>query len=146
MTVSQVIIGTSLSKIGIEPDHYETFITLPTLGLFKRDYNGYFNDDVNWFDTQTPTGTDQDTTLNIGDIPDEFDNFSKQWTGYFYCNATGNYRFFTTSDDASYLWLGLSALSGYTIGNAIVDNGGPHGSQVVGSVHYKLTSGRYYPR
>jgi hypothetical protein len=42
------------------------------------------------------------------------------------------------------MWLGSNALSGFTTGNALVNNGGAHGVvEVSGSI--SLTSGVYYP-
>ena len=70
--------------------------------------------------------------------------YSFQWTGYFKPNVTGSHSFYIASDDASYLWLGTSAVSGYTTGNAFVNNGGAHGVQWR-SASINLTAGRYYP-
>jgi hypothetical protein len=64
--------------------------------------------------------------------------------GYFLPPTTGTYQFFTKSDDASYLWVGDTALSGYTINNAVVNNGGLHTlRERSGTIN--LTAGIYYP-
>jgi choline-sulfatase len=53
--------------------------------------------------------------------------FSVEWTGYLYIPAAGEYTFFTNSDDGSWLWID---------DNLVVDNGGPHGLEMVrGRVH-----------
>ena len=52
--------------------------------------------------------------------------------------------FFTISDDASELWLGASAASGYTLLNAVVNNSTTHGA-VERSGTINLVGGTYYP-
>jgi len=95
-------------------------------GLYRRTYTGYHGEDVNWFATATQTAATADSTLAIAATPE---NTSVQWLGYFVPATTETYTFFTNSDDGSYLWIGLTAVSGFTIGNAIVDNGGSHAAQ-----------------
>ena len=111
--------------------------------LLKRRYNqGYLNEDPTWFDGKTPDTTEADYTIAIDS---NADYYSVLWTGYFYVPQTGLYRFQTNSDDGSYVWMGSDALSGYTTGNAIVNNGGAHGIQGVVSSYYQMTAGDYYP-
>jgi len=114
----------------------------PASGLYSRAYSGYFADDVNYFAgaTQTAQGVDTGTLVSVGGS-----NYSQQWLGYFRPNTTENYRFWLQSDDASYFWLGSTAISGFTTGNANINNGGTHGSQTVNSGLISLTSGVYYP-
>ena len=52
--------------------------------------------------------------------------------------------FYTSSDDASYLWIGPNALSGFTAANALVNNGGLHG-MVEKSRTISLIAGQFYP-
>lgn len=111
------------------------------LGLFGRKYSGYFNDDVNWFNTATVTDTEQTTQIDKGSTGD---SYSWMWLGYFYATTTETYTFYTTSDDASYLWIGDLAKTGYTTGNATVNNGGLHGAQERSGTS-ALTAGTYYP-
>jgi hypothetical protein len=111
-------------------------------GLYFRRYSGYFADDVNWFDTATQTAEGVNTSP-ITDGPTG-DLFSIQWTGWFLANTTETYTFFTTSDDASYLWIGPTALSGFTTANATVNNGGLHGAQERSGTA-ALISGTYNP-
>lgn len=69
--------------------------------------------------------------------------------GYFIPNSTSTtWRFRTTSDDASYLWIGTNANATDTTlntANAVVDNGGLHGTRTVTSGNLSLTSGVIYP-
>ena len=121
-----------------------------TAGLFKTTYSGYFNDVVSFFATATPTtyGTNPATSVQTTAITEaasgDGSNFSCQWLGYFLPSTTETYTFFTSSDDASYVWVGSNALTGFTTANAIVNNGGAHGNQERSGT-ISLTSGVYYP-
>jgi hypothetical protein len=111
-------------------------------GLYRRRYTGYFADNVNWFATATQVAADVNTSpITDGD---HGELFSIQWLGYFLATTTETYTFFTTSDDASYLWVGATALSGFTTANATVNNGGLHGA-VEQSGTAALIAGTYYP-
>ena len=119
-------------------------------GLFKTTYAGYFNDVVGFFATATPTtyGTNPATSVQTTAITeaasDDGSNFSCQWLGYFLPSTTETYTFFTSSDDASYVWVGSNAITGFTTANAIVNNGGAHGNQERSGT-ISLTAGVYYP-
>ena len=119
-------------------------------GLYKTTYAGYFADDVGFFATATPTtyGTNPATSVQTTAISeagsDDGSNFSIQWLGYFLPATTETYTFFTASDDASYVWVGSNALTGFTTANAIVNNGGAHAVQEASGT-ISLTSGVYYP-
>ena len=121
-----------------------------TAGLYKTTYAGYFNDNVNFFATATPTAyganpaTSVQTTTISEPSSDDGSNFSCQWLGYFLPSTTETHTFFTSSDDASYVWVGSNAVSGFTTGNATVNNGGLHGV-VETSGNASLTAGVYYP-
>lgn len=114
-------------------------------GVVARRYNsGYFADDVSWFASRTPSTT----TIQVGSIfeppTDDGENFSYQWLGYFKPTTTETYTFYLSSDDASYMWIGSNARSGFTTGNALINNGGLHGpTEVSGSI--ALSAGVYYP-
>ena len=119
-------------------------------GLYKTTYAGYFSDNVSFFATATPASvggnpaTSVQTTAISEPSQDDGSNFSCQWLGYFKPTTTQTYTFYTSSDDASYVWIGANALSGFTTGNATVNNGGLHGNQEAsGSI--ALTAGVYYP-
>jgi len=96
-------------------------------GFYGKKYNGYFNDNVNWFNTATQTNSTISTSIN--NFGTSGDGFSWQWLGYFKIGSLSSVNFQTSSDDASYVWAGATAVSGYTTGNAIVNNGGTHGLQ-----------------
>ena len=115
-------------------------------GLYRRTYSGYFADDVNYFDGASPTVSVVDTSpISAGVITD---NTSYQWLGYWLATldtiSAGRTYFQLTSDDASYLWIGNTALTGYTTGNALIDNGGLHSSTTVAG-DIAMTAGVYYP-
>lgn len=121
-----------------------------TAGLYKTTYAGYFNDVVSFFATATPTtfGTNPATSVQTTAISeaasDDGTNFSCQWLGYFLPSTTETYTFFTSSDDASYVWVGSNALTDFTTANATVNNGGAHGNRERSGT-ISLTSGVYYP-
>jgi hypothetical protein len=128
-------------------------------GLFKTTYAGYFDDNVNFFAGATPQGfgSNPATSVQTTDIfeqnngPNDGDtdysdggNFSVQWLGYFKPTTTQTHTFFLNSDDASYMWIGPNAVTGFDAGNALINNGGAHGAnEVSGSI--ALTAGQYYP-
>jgi hypothetical protein len=121
-----------------------------TAGLFKTTYTGYFNDNVSFFATATPQAfgsnpaTSVQTTAITEPGSDDGSSFSCQWLGYFKPTTTETYTFFTSSDDASYVWIGATATSGFTTANAVVNNGGLHGpTEQSGTI--SLTAGVYYP-
>lgn len=80
-----------------------------------------------------------DRTVNYEQTPDNFvgtqlsDNFFARWTGKITVPKDGKYTFYTESDDGSRLLID---------GNAVVNNGGPHGmTEVSGEVD--LTAGAH---
>jgi hypothetical protein len=121
-----------------------------TEGLYKTTFSGYFNDNVNFFTTATsqsfgsnPATSVQTTTISEPNT-DDGSTFSCQWLGYFKPTTSETYTFFTSSDDASYVWVGSNAISGFTTGNSTVNNGGLHGPlEKSGTI--SLTAGQYYP-
>jgi hypothetical protein len=119
-------------------------------GLYKTTYSGYFADNVSFFATATPASvggnpaTSVQTTSIFEPAQNDGENFSCQWLGYFKPTTTQTYTFFTASDDASYVWIGATAVSGFTTSNAVVNNGGLHGiTEQSGTI--ALTAGVYYP-
>ena len=115
-----------------------------TAGLYRTTYTGYFADVVSFFATATATAALVQTTVIEEPATDDGSSFSMQWLGYFRPTTTETYTFFLNSDDASYLWIGSNALSGFTTANATVNNGGLHGP-VEFSGTAALTAGVYYP-
>lgn len=133
--------------------------TRPSIGfnLPFRMYTGYFADDPSWFATAVPlvvSGTSAGNTSNTstiatatnGLIPTGSSNaLSVEWYGLFLPPlGTGSYTFSLTTDDASYMWIGDNAVSGYTVLNANIKNGGLHASAEV-TATVSLIAGRYYP-
>ena len=93
-------------------------------------YDTYFNNDINWF--QTNTHTSSGYTRYIQNIDKLTSNtvttatttsYSVEWFGYFKANRTGPFTFYLKSDDPAYLWIGENAKSGYTVDNALINNG-----------------------
>ena len=121
-----------------------------TAGLYKTTYAGYFADVPAFFATATPAtvganpATSVQTTVIEEPGSDDGEGFSVQWLGYFKPTTTETHTFFLNSDDASYMWIGATAVTGFTTGNALINNGGGHAPQEVsGSI--ALTAGQYYP-
>lgn len=130
--------------------YWTSWVTPYVAGLYKTTYSGYFADNVNFFATATPASvggnpaTSVQTTSIFEPATDDGSYFSCQWLGYFKPTTTETYTFYTNSDDASYVWVGSNAVSGFTIGNSTVNNGGAHGPlEKFGSI--SLTAGVYYP-
>jgi hypothetical protein len=113
-------------------------------GLFRTTYSGYFADNVAFFATATATTTTVQTTVIEEPVTDDGSNFSMQWLGYFIPSTTESYTFYLSSDDASYLWIGNNAVSGFATNNATINNGGLHGATEVSGV-VSLTANVAYP-
>ena len=114
-----------------------------TAGLYRTTYTGYFADDPAWFATATVSSAAVNLSP-IGDGDPGFEPFSVQLLGYFKPTTTETHTFFLSSDDASFMWLGATAVTGFTTANAFINNGGIHGSVEV-SASIALTAGVYYP-
>ena len=114
-----------------------------TAGLYRTTYTGYFADDPAFFATATVSSAAVNLSP-IGDGDPGFEPFSVQLLGYFKPTTTETHTFFLTSDDASFMWLGATAVTGFTTANAFINNGGVHGSEEV-SASIALTAGVYYP-
>jgi microcystin-dependent protein len=67
-------------------------------------------------------------------------NYTVLWTGFFKSDYTGTWTFKSTTDDQGYLWIGNTAISGYTNANALLK---PNVSTVTNTI--SLTAGVYYP-
>lgn len=109
-------------------------------GFLQTTYSGYYWDDVNFFQTSNRVGLSTTNVISTG-IPG---STTFEWWGYFFPKESGTHTFYTESDDASHLWVGPQALTGWTVSNAVVNNGGLHGRRgASGSV--SLTAGVAYP-
>ena len=114
--------------------------------IWRTDYEGYFSDVPSWFATASLKASPNnyngtDTTISE---PALLNNTSIEYKGYFLATYTGTHTFYLSSDDGSYMWIGLTALSGFTTANALIQNGGLHGQQEV-SATINLVAGTYYP-
>jgi hypothetical protein len=141
--------GTALTWLNAN-GYWTSYIDPLIAGLYKTTYSGYFADNVSFFATATPASvggnpaTSVQTTSIFEPAQDDGENFSCQWLGYFKPTTSETYTFFTSSDDASYVWIGSNAQTGFTTGNSTVNNGGLHGTlEKFGSI--ALTAGTYYP-
>ena len=148
---NQTFTGTTQCSSYLTTNGYWTSWVLPyTAGLYKTTYSGYFSDNVSFFATATPASvggnpaTSVQTTSIFEPAQDDGENFSCQWLGYFKPTTTETYTFFTSSDDASYVWVGDNAVTGFTTTNSTVNNGGLHGT-IEKSGTIALTAGVYYP-
>ena len=129
-------------------------------GLFMRFYsNTYFNNNINFFNNNTPTITGVVTNIrntycatggisNAGYSDNQIGNiavmstFSVEWFGLFYAPLTGTYTFYLLSDDTGIIWIGDNALSGYTTSNALFYTLYVY-TEVTATM--SLTAGTYYP-
>jgi len=114
--------------------------------IWRTDYEGYFNDVPSFFTTaalkaapNNYNGTD--TTIAESSL---LNNTSIEYKGYFLATYTGTHTFYLASDDGSWLWIGPTALTGFTTANALVKNGGLHAVVEV-SATISLVAGTYYP-
>ena len=113
---------------------------------------GYFADNISLFNTYIAHATGITTNMtnltsatnSIYTTGGSSTNFSIEWVGKFYPPTTGSYTFYLNTDDASYLWIGSNATSGYTTANANINNGALHG-MVEKSYTVALTGGTLYP-
>jgi hypothetical protein len=122
----------------------EVFSALP--GIWRIDYQDYFNDTTSWFDTAALKASpyNHNEAVNTINEPNLQQFTSIQLKGYFLASYTGTHTFYLNADDGAWMWVGPTALSGYTTANALVKNGGQHGVVEV-SATTDLVSGIYYP-
>ena len=128
-------------------------------GLIYTVYDDYFSDNVNFFNNNTNyklegIGSYTGITNNISSIntgtnnyvpaPTQWNDYSVQWLGYFLPDVSGTWTFWSNSDDASYVWIGSNATSGYTVANSLINNGGGHPITEVSNT-INMVAGTYYP-
>ena len=127
VTFTQDDFGMSLDMSNLE----EIDIPVPTVDLtggFKwYYYKGSYFSDINSFSGKTSTKQGENVTdfsskhkATSGHLRNDGneDNYSVKWEGYFVPKKTGSHKFWTESDDMSYLTID---------GVVAVDNGGLHG-------------------
>jgi hypothetical protein len=113
---------------------------------WRTDYEGYFNDVPSFFATAALKASPNnyngtDTTIAESSL---LNNTSIEYKGYFLATYTGTHTFYLASDDGSWLWIGPTALTGFTTTNALVKNGGLHAVVEVNAT-ISLVAGTYYP-
>ena len=154
LMINQMIIGTSFYQGPPPPPPWPTAVdpggaveSVPgnaQIGFWKRHYPYYFADNIAGLLAATPDWQSPDGAFSFSE--NVADNFSIMWTGYLQAPATGAYKFKTSSDDCSYFWIGSDALTGSSIFNVDVNNGGLHGlTGVESEIPVLLTGGMYYP-
>lgn len=136
-------------------------VSSATPGLMFKVVDGYFNDNIAHFTNGTVSKDAQgrpikgiatnfsniymatnDSSVSSRPRIDQH-NYSVEWTGFIVPDQTGNWTFGTTSDDASYLWVGDNA-SNPSTSNATVNNGRLHGMQNRSGSMY-LIQNKSYP-
>lgn len=113
-----------------------------TAGLIRRQYSGYMDDSPSFFYGKTHTAETVVTAMT-GPVP-AGDHFSLEFRGYFYVSTAGTHRFYISSDDCSYLWIGSTAIAGYNTGNAAAAHPGKHGPSEQTGASLALAVG-YHP-
>lgn len=112
----------------------------PVAGLVQYSQAGYYNDNVNFFTAMTVVGATNNIASTLSTLTTSY-----QYLGYFLPATTGRYNFGIASDDAGYLWIGDTAVSGYTTSNALIAQPGLRGAAYTYSKSVSLTAGVYYP-
>ena len=125
---------------GVALNAVASIATAAGSGLTGIKYEGYFNDNLNFFNSASvqfdSRFVNPFTAINTTTPGANFDEtYSVRFFGFFRPTETGTYNFGMSSDDASYLWLGnadesvasLEARRGFTGGSGlVVNNGGLH--------------------
>ena len=139
------IIKCNLMSSGLYYIYYSTYFSDNPLAFFSMSRQTGLNNVSSGISTNfnsLDTATNNNISSNI-----QINAVSLEWTGNFFTgsNSSGVWTFNTSSDDASYLWLGSTALLGnYTVANALVNNSGIH-NMVVKTGTINLTTNTYYP-
>ena len=113
--------------------NYFTNPSIASGGLAAQYYDGYWNDNLNFFAQNQLVLSRNDSTIdfagnswNLGNTSlADLETFSVRWQGYINIPITGNYTFYLNSDDASYLFLDGAVFSP-SASNSTVNNGGLH--------------------
>jgi len=113
-------------------------------GLYLEVYNGYFADNMDFFNTNTPMYTGIATQFNsISSMTNQTVNtsgmYSIRLTGHIIFDVQGVWKFFMTSDDSSRAWIGDTALDATITPTMKGDNSGDHGMRMA-SFSYNVTS------
>jgi hypothetical protein len=112
-------------------------------GLYQGIYSGWNTNGANptFFDNKTATSKGASTSFSVT-LTSSQTNIGYQWLGYFLPDYTGTWTFATgvSIDDSLTVWIGSSALSGYTTSNSVLNV-----SDTTGNGTISLTAGTYYP-
>jgi hypothetical protein len=110
-------------------------------GVYRSIHSGYFNENVNYFTSPSSASATNDIYDTLAEVPA---TTSFQYTGYFLAPTTTTYTFYLSSDDAGFMWIGPTAVSGYTTANALLKNPGLHAMIEVSNT-INMVAGSYYP-
>lgn len=110
-------------------------------GVYRTVHSGYFNENVNYFTSPSSASATNDIYDTLAEVSA---TTSFQYTGYFLAPDTTTYTFYLSSDDAGFMWVGPTAVSGYTTANALLKNPGLHGMIEVDNT-ISMVAGSYYP-
>jgi len=113
------------------------WIALTGGGVYQYSYSGYWNQDTTYLPNATSTSSKVATSFTI---TSESTTKSEWLMGYLLANYTGTWTFSMYADDGGSLWIGPKAITGYTLGNALID---ANVSTVTGTIN--LVAGVYYP-
>ena len=143
-------------------------------GLSVKKYQGYYNDNMQFFDNPGQPIFQQQGGINViwglnsasgtlNQYSNQYGNasmsnprggeyYTYEWTGYFSPKIDGNYLFATWSDDASHLFIEVNGTWNATARyhdssvqrNLVVNNGGLHGWRGIGSSWYRLQRNKMY--
>ena len=139
---------------GVLPTSSPSMEAIPQVaGLYFQVYEGYFNDDINFFAKSSPYASGfSDNFDSIASASNDYlvdTDFqtlvSVEWFGYLFTpsGSTGNWSISINSDDASFVWIGNSALNGYDANNALISNSGVHSARELTTVIYLLENATY---
>ncbi|MBU3624539.1 autotransporter-associated beta strand repeat-containing protein, partial [Polynucleobacter sp. AP-Latsch-80-C2] len=121
-------------------------------GLTQQTYSGYFNDQSGYFSPLYYLQS-SGTVTNGSSLANSIYTLSQVIQGYFTPTVSGTYTFYTTSGEASYVYVGsagqnLSILdqSAFAISGTsrVVNNGGAHSTQTASGT-VSLVAGNIYP-
>ena len=112
-------------------------------GVYQTVYSGWPSQNTaspTFFASGTVTGhavvNNFDVSLTSAQV-----NIAYQWLGYIKPNYTGTWTFTGTGiDDTMTLWIGSSAITGFTTGNALLNISDTSASNTI-----SLNAGTYYP-
>jgi hypothetical protein len=114
-----------------------------TAGLYRGIYSGWNTNGANttFFNSLTPTSKGVSSSFSVS-LTSSQQYLGYQWIGYILPDWTGTWTFATgvSIDDSLTVWIGSSALSGYTTSNCVLNV-----SDTTGNGTINLTAGTYYP-